>query len=409
MKFFNSLIFFFFFTSCDSLNTLSIYDKEEKNIDPYEAFEFKDIFSESNATGIWGKNNSCKEIYFDTTNNYVGNDHLHLIWSKTENCKWLGFGFKWGNYQSKNLTPIIDNSAIQFRIRSDSGEFYKVPMLFALVDYSEKQCFSKMSYLGFEDGIVDENWRKITIPLSTFKYKEKGVNISNIKELRIQLQNKGNFHIDDMKIVPHKHQYSISSDLMNKEFNSFPVILGNEKKYWWGVNNEYSDNFSFITSSIFKDSIADSDFENLLPELDVSLALLVNYDNTSENKNWNSFGFPFYKWQHADISKIYSTSALYFKVKAKKAPEIQIFMSSYNGKPRRISKIIEENNIYVLKDQIYEYYIPLKSFVNHEKIDWSSMKELRFKILEISDFEIGDFKLIEFRGNPQNPKKWIKS
>ena len=181
MKFYNYFIFFFFFTSCDSLNTLSIYDKEEKNIDPYEAFEFKDIFSESNATGIWGKNNSCKEIYFDTTNNYVGNDHLHLIWSKTEDCKWLGFGFKWGNFQSKNLTPIIDNSAIQFRIRSDSGEFFKVPMLFALVDYSENQCFSKMSYLGFEDGIVDENWRKITIPLSTFKYKEKGVNISNIK------------------------------------------------------------------------------------------------------------------------------------------------------------------------------------------------------------------------------------
>ena len=47
MKFFNFLIFFFFFTSCDSLNTLSIYDKEEKNIDPFEAFEFKDIFSEN--------------------------------------------------------------------------------------------------------------------------------------------------------------------------------------------------------------------------------------------------------------------------------------------------------------------------------------------------------------------------
>ena len=201
----------------------------------------------------------------------------------------------------------------------------------------------------------------------------------------------------------------LSSNLMNKEFNSFPVVLGNEKKYWWGVNNNYSDNFSFITSSSIKDSISDSDFENLLPLLNVSLSLSVNYDKTNENKNWNSFGFPFYKWQHADISKIYSTSAFYFKVKAKKAPEIQIFMSSYNGKPRRISKIIEENNIYVLKDQIYEYYIPLKSFVNHEKIDWSSMKELRFKILESSDFEIGDFKLIEFRGNPQNPKKWIKS
>ena len=151
--------------------------------------------------------------------------------------------------------------------------------------------------------------RKITIPLSTFKYKEKGVNISNIKELRIQLQNKGNFHIDDMKIVQHKHQYSISSNIMNKEFNSFPVVLGNEKKYWWGVNNDYSDNFRFITSSSIKDSISDSDFENLLPELNLSLSLSVNYDKTNENKNWNSFGFPFYKWQHADISKIYSTSA----------------------------------------------------------------------------------------------------
>ena len=150
-------------------------------------------------------------------------------------------------------------------------------------------------------------------------------------------------------------------------------------------------------------------FENLLPELNVSVSLLVNYDKTNENKNWNLFGFPFYKWQFVDISKIYSTSALYFKVKAYEAPKIQIFMSSYKGKPRRISKIIQENNIYVIDDQNYEYYIPLKSFINYEKIDWSSMKELRFKILESGEFEIGDFKLIEFRGNPQNPKKWIKS
>ena len=48
-----------------------------------------------------------------------------------------------GNFQSKNLKPIINSTAIQFRIRCDSGEFYKVPMFFALVDYAEKQCFSK--------------------------------------------------------------------------------------------------------------------------------------------------------------------------------------------------------------------------------------------------------------------------
>ena len=33
------------------------------------------------------------------------------------------------------------------------------------------------------------------------------------------------------------------------------------------------------------------------------------------------------------------------------------------------------------------------------------MKEIRFKVLETSKFEIGDFNLVEYSGNPQKPKK----
>ena len=75
-------------------------------------------------------------------------------------------------------------------------------MFFALVDYAEKQCFSKINLLNISDGKIDQEWSKVIIPLSTFKFQKKGVNISNIKELRIQLQNKGDFHLDDIKIVP---------------------------------------------------------------------------------------------------------------------------------------------------------------------------------------------------------------
>ena len=89
-----------------------------------------------------------------------------MAWNKKEECKWLGFGFKWGNFQSKNLKPLINSSAIQFRIRCDSGEFYKVPMFFALVDYAEKQCFSKINLLNISGGIIDQEWRKVLIPLS---------------------------------------------------------------------------------------------------------------------------------------------------------------------------------------------------------------------------------------------------
>ena len=134
-------------------------------------------------------------------------------------------------------------------IRSNAGEFSTLPMLFSLVDYSGKQCFSKVNILGMEDGVVDQKWRKVVIPLPTFKYEKKGVNLSNIKELRVQLMKKGDFHLDDIKIVPYSYSYLVSSETFTKKFNTLPITLGNEKKYWWGVNENYSSNFKFTSNS----------------------------------------------------------------------------------------------------------------------------------------------------------------
>ena len=122
----------FLLFSCKSMSNVQLYDEVNESPDPYATFQYKNIFSDSKLTGVWGKSNSCKEINFDTLNNYIGADHLHVVWDKKEECKWLGFGFKWGNFKSKNLKPIINSTAIQFRIRCDSSEFFKVPMFFCI-------------------------------------------------------------------------------------------------------------------------------------------------------------------------------------------------------------------------------------------------------------------------------------
>ena len=200
---FKNFIYFsiLFLFSCDSMKSINLYDSVEKKEDPFLSFPHKDIFTDKEFTGVYGtKVHPCKEITFDSINNFSGKNHLHIKWKKTKDCKWLGFGFKWDNFKPKNLLTIIENSALEFMIRSDSGEFFRVPIIFGLVDYSEKQCFSKINILGMEDGMVDEQWRKVTIPLSTFKYFKKGLNITNVKELRVQLLNQGNFHLDDIKI-----------------------------------------------------------------------------------------------------------------------------------------------------------------------------------------------------------------
>ncbi|MFL2563602.1 MAG: hypothetical protein ACJ0QR_00065 [Flavobacteriales bacterium] len=55
---------------------------------------------------------------------------------------------------------------------------------------------------------------------------------------------------------------------------------------------------------------------------------------------------------------------------------------------------------------MYEGYLPLKSLMEHSEFRWDALKEIRFKIQEGTQFEIGDFQLIEFRGNPKKPTEW---
>ena len=400
---------FIFLISCDSLKTVYLYDEIIEDKDPVEAFEYKDIFIDSKISGVWGiKKDDCKTISLDTINNFIGRDHLHLLWDDNLGCKYLGFGFSWGNYKSKNLVSIIDQAAIEFALRIDSGSVNKIPLFFSLVDYSGNNCFSKINVLGIDGQIIDQKWRKVIIPLSTFKYQKKGVNISNIKELRIQLQRQGDVHIDGLKIVPHYHNYKVVQSDFSFSFSDFPVLLGNQKKYWWGVNELYSDNLKFTTNSSFQKQSEQllTDSLNILPEFQISLSLAVNYDKNAVGNKWNNFGFPLNKWEFADLSAIYTSSAIHFKIRGSVVPKMQINLGSYAGKLKRINKIIDSSNIVKIGDDLHSVYIPIKSFKNYDLLDWTKIKDIKFKFLESTNIEIGDFKIIEFRGNPNSPNKW---
>jgi len=76
------------------------------------------------------------------------------------------------------------------------------------------------------------------------------------------------------------------------------------------------------------------------------------------------------------------------------------------GKIKRINKIIESVNIVELNEDLYSVYVPVKSFGNYDQLDWTKIKDIKFKFLESTNIEIGDFKIVEFRGNPNYPNKW---
>ena len=371
--------------SCGSMREVSIYEPS-KSISAFEQFPYKTLFTNSEENGLWGvKNNTCKEVSFETTNNYIGKDHLHIKWNSSS-CNYIGLGLKWGNYKGKNLVPIIESTAIELRVRIDSGALSNVPMFFILVDYGGNQCRAKINYLDLEEGKIDTEWRRVRIPLQAFNYEKRRVNMSNIKELRLEFQRKGDLHIDNIVIVPHEHNYMKTKDTFTKVFNSQPMKLGAGKEYWWGINTKYSSSLQFGSSF---------DNESVVVDLD-----------KSKEVPWNIFGFSPYQWMRVDLSSIYSTSALTFKLKTTQLPKLQAILFAYTGKKRRLHKILNESHFIDRGNGVYEAYLPLKSLMGYSEFRWDALKEIRFKILEGTQCEIGDFQLIEFRGNPQKPTEW---
>ena len=145
-------------------------------------------------------------------------------------------------------------------------------MFFVLEDYGGNQCRANINYLDLEGGKIDTEWRKIRIPLQAFNYEKRDVNMSNIKELRLEFQRNGHLHIDNIIIVPHEHNYKKTNYIFTKVFNFHPIQLGAGKEYWWGINTKYSSSLQFGDS--FKNE-----------------SVVVELDESKKDLTWNTFGF----------------------------------------------------------------------------------------------------------------------
>ena len=66
--------------SCDSMKTVNLYDSYEKKEDPFLSFQYKDVFTDSDKSGVYGmKVHPCKEISVDTIDNFSGSDQQKKV------------------------------------------------------------------------------------------------------------------------------------------------------------------------------------------------------------------------------------------------------------------------------------------------------------------------------------------
>ena len=305
----------------------------------------------------------------------IKKNSLHIKTDMDPHCEWIGMGIGWDGWQGKDISTIVDNAAIEFMARVDGSPIYNIPIVFILEDYGSNQCYTTANYLGIDGGEITNNWTKVIVPLSTFSYQTHNIDLTNIKQLMMQCYAKVDIYIDDMKIIPHEHNYKkISSSLTVKEMK-FPInIFSEELNSSWGINNDYCGNIK------------------LNSDLNYTSGKFIDIDIDKNKCNWKEFGISWNDWLYTDLSSSIHGVYLEFDVNVYNDEGTRIIFEDYNGKKISIDL---RSYINVNKLQKWEKIrIPMRHFpIRKSGIDFKKIKNIIFSFGDKTKLKLDNIKL----------------
>ena len=291
------------------------------------------------------------------------------------NCEWIGMGIGWDSWQGKNLSNIMSNSAIEFMARVNGDPINNIPIVFILEDYSANQCYATAAYLGIEGGEVTKKWTRVIVPLSTFSYQTNNIDLTNIKQLLLQCYDKIDIYIDDIKIIPHEHNYkNIPTSLTVKETDLPINIFSEELGSTWGIRNDYCGNIKLSSS------------------VNYSAGKFIDVNIDKNKCNWKEFGISWNDWLYTDLSSNIYGLYLEFDVNVYKNEGTSIFFEDYNGKKMSIDL---RSYINLNKLQKWEKIrIPIRHFpIRKSGINFKRIKNIKFSFRDKTKLQIDNIKL----------------
>ena len=183
-----------------------LYDEDTRKVKKsIRDFTALDLYTDGLSDEIWKTNvNECIAMKqgFDRPKN--GSSYLSIQWDKVAGgCSWIGMGIGWDGWSGKNLSAIYDTAAIQLYVRSTSVPIYNLPLALGIEDHSNQQVWIGFSAGFIENGVITQEWTKITIPLQLFNFEDENFDGSNVKQLIIQFEASGNIEVDAIEMVPY--------------------------------------------------------------------------------------------------------------------------------------------------------------------------------------------------------------
>lgn len=405
------LIISLFFVACANMNEVSVYKHEIEKTEGINGFTAIDIFSKGGSDEVWGnKDKECNPFSFSsfdasvdfayTTESTKKNEDeikvdikfdlpivqvedkkgveknsLHIKTDKPPTCEWIGMGIGWDGWQGKDLSGVMNHAAIEFMARVDGDPVYRIPIVFILEDYSANQCYATASYLGIEGGEVTKKWTRVIVPLPTFSYQTNNIDLTNIKQLLLQCYDKVDIYIDDMKIIPHEHNYKKVSTSLTVTATTYPInIFSEELSSAWGISNDYCGNIKLSSN------------------INYTAGKFIDIDIDKTKCNWKEFGISWNNWLYTDLSSSIYGVYLEFDIKLDEYQKTKIAIEDYNGKKMDIDLAKYINNLN--KEQWQTIRIPMKHFpIRESAIDLKRIKNIVFAFEDKAKLQIDNIKL----------------
>lgn len=343
------------------------------------------VIYDDNAKDMWGiEKDVCKDVRLSKEVAYESDESILLQWDRNaKGCDWAGIGIGWDSYAGKDLTEIMDYAAFEFYVRSKEGKSFGLPIVLTLEDYSGGMGFCYTSNKYFERTTIDEEWQRVTVPLADFDLETENLDITNIKQLQLELQQSGSVYLDNIRLVFYEPE-PVEPWMKEEELpdpTNFPVDI-------------FTD--AFINNNSF--GVIELDCQSFKVENGTgkngTKALRLKWDDTDEC-DMISFGASWNKWHPVDLTKVLANTALQFDMKnaGSGQPTIKFGFEDYDRARNVISIEASMGGKSSFSNEWTTYTIPLNQVSG--SIDYSRIKLLYFAMQGKGEVLMDNIRLID--------------
>jgi hypothetical protein len=346
------------------------------------------IFSDDN-TDVWGlEDNECQTAEVSTEVVHEGRASLKVVWNTDAPlCNWAGIGIGWEGYAGKDLSALMDNTAISMYVRTVEGRAFGLPFVLTLEDYSGGMGFCYTSNKYFERSSLDEEWQRVVVPLADFDLETENLDVTNIKQLQIELQQSGAVYLDNLELAfyqPEPQEPWLEEEKLPNPI-ALPITLFDDAF----INN---NGWGLVTDACQDIALTNED------PASGSKAIHAVWNRTDPSCHLTTVGVSWNKWHPVNVRPILENAAIQFKLKmvsstVGKEISIEVGLEDYD----RAKAGVTLQNAYSASGRYTQVWstvtIPLSSLP--ADIDFNRIKHLYFDFVGAGECYIDDIKLVE--------------